>query len=1219
MSKFNKDMIYRDNRVNTFVDPVKIENNSYIWEDNSDVTDFDVLINSGFYYNPTKKYKTRVTCAYCGHSSYIKSQKDVDTIVYKHKRASPSCPMIMILDMNKTIARAKGDPNQIKNLWKNNERFREPLSTASQEFRKQFFIDYPLDKIDSRPNSTTLAHAGFFHNPRNVEDDRVTCLYCQCSLDFWEMDDDPIEEHQKNEVGYCYFLDMYHNKDGKSDAEVAKELLEDSGIELEQPEEIKESESDSTEDLDIVEISRSTKIESDGKNDAREKERSDDITDSDIVEIEREPSKAEIVEVENEPSKSANEASNIDEDDVLPDFDNDVPDETTNDRIDYSLPSPGTTKSNNLSIIKLPAKAESEPPATYRRSKRIKRLYSERDRNVDYWDKLPDDDLLQEFIDVSQKPSKLRRKNKKVEESTPNDSKDELQKENELQVDIVLDKPDEDVEDVAVEIDIDVGMDNIEDNQDDDDIQKMLDIEDIVETSGEELDVGEKSSEEDATKDNESKVDDPSKVEESSAVEISSIKEKEASKEQKSDSQEAGSENEDEEELDDDEEESSYGESVDSNDDSENESTTIPEPADELYEVTESSDESIDEFDNSRRKPKPKKSKEPSPATKPDLEPKQPRRITITRREKSTTPLPGLFDDSSDNFEYDEQHVEKLESQPVKKSVELLKEETKPKKRLSITKDPALSRKLSLTTDPVPPKQRSVSPVRFLDGLKDPQTKRRKVSKPSIFDTSLESPQKFSSPLRFSSPKTEQGLIQKDEDEEVVGDGDAKEEKLEHPPSNEDKEESDILKEINDNKSDILSPQPDGAIEEDAKDSSTKESNVVDPDVSYDVLIPSDKEDASQEKESDNEIFVDAQPVISEPIQEEVKADQAVERALSTRDAVERLPTPSVDEFQGTSTSNNSRIDLEGAELKSAEEEDGISEEESQDDTNSIEELVSSDIQEEERDDNKDEADEDEHVGAKDASPNKLYLNTLDIDQSQASVEEEDVTEGISSINTKASPARSQESTKDLKRASLEGAEVSVLEEQPADNYSVEDIAVKEEQSVLQKELTNDDPGPLSRDEIESPPPVIKRLSFNGPDTSPLAMNSSLTHIHKPDQEEEEEEEEELTEAAAERKWQPRPLTKFVEQMKFLESSAKELKELANSEYDLNNDVNGDITRFIAEMPEEEENMTIKQWMEHCATNCRDIVTQSCGELGDFILEEYDRAIQEIENLPTID
>ena len=37
--------------------------------------------------------------------------------------------------------------------------------------------------------------------------------------------------------------------------------------------------------------------------------------------------------------------------------------------------------------------------------KELKRLYGEKDRNVDYWDKLPDEDLLQEFIEVSQKSS----------------------------------------------------------------------------------------------------------------------------------------------------------------------------------------------------------------------------------------------------------------------------------------------------------------------------------------------------------------------------------------------------------------------------------------------------------------------------------------------------------------------------------------------------------------------------------------------------------------------------------------------------------------------------------------------------------------------------------------------------------------------------------------------------------------------------------------------
>ena len=61
-----------------------------------------------------------------------------------------------------------------------------------------------------------------------------------------------------------------------------------------------------------------------------------------------------------------------------------------------SFSTPVKDISQDLSII------EQDERPTYRRSKRIKRLYGEKDRNVDYWDKLPDEDLLQEFIEVSQ-------------------------------------------------------------------------------------------------------------------------------------------------------------------------------------------------------------------------------------------------------------------------------------------------------------------------------------------------------------------------------------------------------------------------------------------------------------------------------------------------------------------------------------------------------------------------------------------------------------------------------------------------------------------------------------------------------------------------------------------------------------------------------------------------------------------------------------------------
>ena len=43
-------------------------------------------------------------------------------------------------------------------------------------------------------------------------------MYCQCALDYWEEDDDPIQEHIRNESTYCYFLDLYNNEqDGDKD------------------------------------------------------------------------------------------------------------------------------------------------------------------------------------------------------------------------------------------------------------------------------------------------------------------------------------------------------------------------------------------------------------------------------------------------------------------------------------------------------------------------------------------------------------------------------------------------------------------------------------------------------------------------------------------------------------------------------------------------------------------------------------------------------------------------------------------------------------------------------------------------------------------------------------------------------------------------------------------------------------------------------------------
>lgn len=47
-------------------------------------------------------------------------------------------------------------------------------------------------------DSPQLARAGFFYQPTSSCPDNATCYLCRSSLDGWEEDDNPIEEHLKH-------------------------------------------------------------------------------------------------------------------------------------------------------------------------------------------------------------------------------------------------------------------------------------------------------------------------------------------------------------------------------------------------------------------------------------------------------------------------------------------------------------------------------------------------------------------------------------------------------------------------------------------------------------------------------------------------------------------------------------------------------------------------------------------------------------------------------------------------------------------------------------------------------------------------------------------------------------------------------------------------------------------------------------------------------------
>ncbi|KAL6454417.1 BIR1 Protein BIR1 [Candida maltosa Xu316] len=897
MATIVKDMIYEDHRFNSFKEPVVIDSKEFSWSeffpDSNDDEEVAKLVDSGFFYNPTKTLKKRVTCAYCDKGSTIRNKKDIVDLPSKHLSRQKACPMEF--RHNKT---------KIRNFWINHELFQDPFSESSIEFRKTFFVNYPLDKIESVPNSLSLAKAGFIFTPKSLDSDRVTCMYCKCSLDFWDVDDVPIEEHKCHVSGYCYVIDLY----GKD-------------------------------------LQNGDKIEDD----------------SSIEEV--------VQQDENESSESS---------------------------IDEGPPEKSAVRSSDLFLEIRP-----QSRRTYRSTKKTKE-YNEKQRKA--------------TVD-----------NTREDETTMQDTDS----------------------------------------------------------------------------------DNTNSEEESSDAEIDSS---------------------------DDEDDESYN------------------------EVDETSESYIKKEATEKRRPNPQKStasKVKDPA--PDLS--KPKKILIRRKEQSATPIPKIIDDSDENLEYDEKHVEKLESKIVKVTIE---------------------RESKLAGHKRNPSSTSVSPIKLLDSFKDSQKKRRKVSKPNILDMSFESAQTFNNENIFASTK------QKRDTEPI----ESQEKKTTMSPKTlntfkTDKEEVEAQS----------TPSPTIlSVRNSVIDEIAVEQSVHSP-------VPNSARSSIHSSAESDVVF--GGPEIDEPINIDTPRNL---REFASPHKMQRSSMPNTDDFQGTSTSNSTR--------------------------NIIEKDISSD-----KDNNKSVSPNLQPVDLQNTPANnpngqQLYLDTLEIGTIDKDEDEES-----SRVDQNASPVRvtSEETTKEIKKPIL--SEISYDDGQsskdeeittpsrvttsafPDNNYpnSFKKTNVKN---------TSSSPSPTTELDFKPTPevpemdpetsPVFKRFSPTaGPLTSPIAMNSSLTEIHR--MKDEPSHHDSQVKNKKWEKWEPRPLNQFIDQMNFLQSSAKELKELAQSEFDLHDDINGALTGFIAEMPEEEEEMTIRQWMEHCATNCRDIVDRSCTELSNFILEEYDRAIKAIEDMPTID
>lgn len=214
-SKNTKSMQYRENRWETFENGTFQQKSKQKRYWTHEVPSIDQLVDCGFYFTPTKINSDQVTCISCKKKET--NVGGVENIAEYHLTHNPLCALSQVI-----AAQIDNLSSRLDSYWELYllELFKDPLSKGSVSLRKKTFGSFwKLDKEKNhiRATSMALAKAGFYFCPLREGNDRVQCVYCNCSLDTWEGQDDPIEEHRLNATGNCYFLSQYdcHNKGKK--------------------------------------------------------------------------------------------------------------------------------------------------------------------------------------------------------------------------------------------------------------------------------------------------------------------------------------------------------------------------------------------------------------------------------------------------------------------------------------------------------------------------------------------------------------------------------------------------------------------------------------------------------------------------------------------------------------------------------------------------------------------------------------------------------------------------------------------------------------------------------------------------------------------------------------------------------------------------------------------------------------------------------------------
>lgn len=109
-------------------------------------------------------------------------------------------------------------------------------------------------------------------------------------------------------------------------------------------------------------------------------------------------------------------------------------------------------------------------------------------------------------------------------------------------------------------------------------------------------------------------------------------------------------------------------------------------------------------------------------------------------------------------------------------------------------------------------------------------------------------------------------------------------------------------------------------------------------------------------------------------------------------------------------------------------------------------------------------------------------------------------------------------------------------------------------------------------------------------------------------------------EETKELKWDPSEPTLLNQILSDIETSGEFLTKIVNSPYEsLNEDLDGELTNFMAQMPDNELEMTIKEWVNHNAKQLSQLLELNLDQMLSFFKQEGKKLLEMLESLPISD